>query len=277
MPTISTLSSRISVTHEELNVPNQSPAEVLSRDTTEATRWLKCAWGSRHTLANQLIGGYDSRAKTWTSPQRYPNSRILELYAKSVSITPFGKPVATSSSVQAYGHAILEVKYAPTDLVEFEEKPELAIFDIRLRPNSEFITLPSRQLYWDKDGAKEPLEHPPGVLVQSLDIEIVRHRQRTIPPRVLTAIGVINEKAIKLPDIPFACGPETLLYAGASADKSETTKSKKEWRLTLTFKYRKHGWNLFFRDNNKPQKIYESGGARAKPYPVEDFIELFKV
>ncbi len=140
---------RFSVPFEELD---GSPEELVTRTWggTSATRRVKCLVRDRVTLVNELLG----YTANWTIHPPAPyGPDILGILASSVSIKPFGKLSQNQSDDKYanYDYCIIDISFEAMEKVLSGIYGYITITET-LRDASEFVTLPTKNLFWGTGG-----------------------------------------------------------------------------------------------------------------------------
>lgn len=134
------------------------------------------------------------------------------------------------------------------------------------QPSAEFSTLDKDHFEWFDENStltdklKTLKENDaPGKLFVGMDYVFTRHGVTSISPELFTTVNHVNLTAIALvtpllSTITFA--PETMLYRGASLDRSVSKSGESTMDLVMTFSMRQipdpivstrfYGWNHFF-------------------------------
>jgi hypothetical protein len=268
--------------HEELQ---GSPVSELTSTGFRSTRKLKCAWSDQLKLAAQLLGGSFGQTGSPGSEQvlyALPHAHPLNpaAFARSVGFAPFGQsPRVTASAnsdrVASYDYAELSVQYGTPD-GDGQQQPKdgtTLLYEERLEPSTEYITVASNLLSWSAAGPPiDPLETP-GVAVSILDYSIAVEALPSFHPNAVLQIGVCNAGAVLAKSLNVTMPPETLLYHGFFPNRVTTTGGTLGWSGSFRLTYKPSGWNKFWRSGfSTPQTLYSYGtGTPWKPVPVVAF------
>lgn len=292
MTSIAVLPNSISVSYSEVAQEN-APAEEMG-DVIQAKRILKCAWGSRWALAQQLMPGVVSSGGgvTLTMPHRYPYRTDLGLYCTSVSIEPWvGNPsIGTpgphldSGPKLAWEWALLHASY--TTLQGSGEYS--IIFQEQLAPCAEFVTLPATDsdgnvlLFWDAAKTKPIADaQAPGFLLRRIEWTVTRrYMPLSFSSIYLSYLGKINTNDIVsgvFSGLSFPAGQ--LLYNGLQIEPDRFSDGKPAVKAIMHFTFQNVNWNLFAHPvagaASLFAKIYDTAGAEYKPYTDTTLEDLF--
>ncbi len=251
----------MTVNFEELDA---SPEEMLTSTWagSGATRRLKVRSVDRIRLVRELLG----YAAGQGSPGifGFPNVLIYlpasfgpdmpNLVATNAVVKPFGKTGAVSSDTRFanYEHSIISVTY------EWNTKLRSAIYGLitlneTVQDVSEFVTLPTKNLYWGTGGGKEAIEEfdAPGKMNYGLEWTYTIAGAYYVPTEIYDPVGKLNLFEVVAPGIRRIFPPFTLLYASPVVE-SEITYSGTVYRITLRFLHKNNGtfdspkgWNWF--------------------------------
>lgn len=268
----------ITVAFEEID---NSPQESITAEGLVASRLLRCDWGDRFQLARELLGYSKDTGFTVTSyrPHRYPAAS--HLFAQNISISGAGASGGSAAGDAAgnynmtWAKADLSVEYLPRTVDDADPR---TMVSESVEPNAEFLTLPSKLLYWDA-AAKEPLgaDEAPGLVVRMMNWVVTHHNVRSLHADFWELIGHVNDAAVESKTFGFTLAAETLLYQAPSLSREITTDGAQAWRVTVRFSYRPDGWNLFFKaGSTTPVAVYDKNGTQQYPYTRSDFTNLVR-
>lgn len=241
--------------------------EGMDQTGVYAIKNYYCNWGQRWTFYQFLRGRYMPLSGGNLSvlvPAQYPDN--TNLYAYSAVMTP----VAPDGAKGAYGSA--SFKYAKIKVTfkspqyNFDGSDTQYIGQTRLDFGGNMVTLP-QDAYKFSDGTRT--EESVGRLMPSIEHTITRGLIDFLPVDVIGGlIGKINSAPLwGLYDA------ETLLFAGASADRQADGNGKITWTVEYKFLYRPVSWNKVVRpDTGEWDYIADSGGD--KIYQTGDFTTL---
>lgn len=251
--TIMFIPNRMTYPFEELD---GSPEEMVTSTWagSGATRRIKCLSVNRIGLINELLGWHrfiGGNVKIYL-PQWY-GPDMPNLVATSVVVKPFGKVSAGLDTRWAnYEHVIIDINY------EWNTKIQSSVYGLitlheTIQDVSDFVTLPTKNLYWDVGGSKEAIDafDAPGKINYGLEWSYEITGAYTVPEQIFDPVGKLNLYAIKAPGINRTFPPFTLLYASPVVE-SELTYSGTIYRIALRFLHKNNGtfadpkgWNWF--------------------------------
>lgn len=264
MPTVVPCS--ISVTYEELGEP-QSPSENYGEEGGfQGTRYLKCAWGDRHTLARELMGTIDIQDNQFiiTLPHAHPAFELA--FVRNVGISGFGKPGGDSATVLNYEHAIVAAQYKTgkwMDIPGDGEGEENVLVDETLDAGGEYLTRPNRLLYWDAE-KKEQLsaDEAPRLFIQMATWRYTIMQIPYFPTGFFDLIGKVNSAAVQSQTLGITFAAETLLMEPAQPSRLITNSGAQAWKLPIALTYRPKGWNKFYKaGETEPQSLFNGQGV----------------
>ena len=268
--------------HEELV---GSPVESFTSTGFRGTRRLKCAWSDRLALAAKLLGGSfgqtgspGSEQVLYALPHAYPSNAAA--FARDVGLAPFGdSPRVTASAetdrVAKYEYAELTVQYG-TPEGDGQQQPKdgtTLLYEERLEPSSEYVTVANNLLSWSSSGAPiDPLETP-GIAVPILDYTINVEAIPSFHPNAVLQVGVCNAQPVLAKSLGVTMAAETLLYHGFFPTRVTTSSGSLGWSGAFRLTYKPSGWNKFWRSGYAaPQSLYNyATGVIWKPVPVVAF------
>ena len=264
-------SSNITVDFTEIN---PSPQERIGKDGITVTRYLKCAWADRITLAKQLAG-YEVDGILYIPDEYDPpgsDENLSFVYCQSVDIEPIGK----------YQFAKLTAHYSTVRYdVSFPGQNEITTYLAEsIEPATEFMTLSNETLYWDNTQTTAVLEsEKPSYLIGMCDWNLTYFNwQYPIGP-LLDLIGKVNAAIIESPTYGYAFGAERLLMGDPTFRREFTTAGVTAWEITIRLHYHPKGWNNFPRgsDTGAPLlwgEMYSSDGTEKVFYTTDGFSAL---
>lgn len=231
---------RFTVDFEELK---GSPTESLSRDFwkgTGAVRVFRCASADRIKLANELLGymaGF-----VYHLPHPYTDiSRLL--VATNIATNPVGKISGQDDAKFAnYPKTDLTVTYTiPQET--FEAFGGLVTVTETIQEASEFVTLPTKGLFWYVDGvANEPIREfdAPGKVNKLLEWTYEIRNAQFVPGIIWYNYGKVNAYSIYSRSLDTTFPAETLL-CGSPTVVRETTYYSTGYNITLRFLIKNNG------------------------------------
>ena len=196
---------------------------------------------------------------------------------------PLGKSAAYSpggelASYTQYDDAVMSIVYESVS-----SNSLWTLFDEDFQSSVEFLTVPGRGLFWNADGATEPVgdDESPGVIFQRGDWTYTIKRIPYLRAEFWDHQGKVNETSIESPkyEISFTAGK--LLYEGVVTTNSINYLGEQEFRAELKFAYNSLGWNNFPRAGHQkadgsPELLpmYDSTPKQYKPYAVAELKDL---
>lgn len=262
------------------------PVESFSQNGFTATRFLKCAWADRLTLADQLQTAYQvaQSGRVYRIGDLYPHKSGV--YVRSVSsIRPAGKSsTGANAKTAAWSDAMLTVEYeerqfnpnASADSSDSSSDPAFVIATETFETSAEFLTLPNQTLYWDNAQA-EPLKdlEVPTRIIGMGDWAYEFDAESELDQDLADNTGYCNSGALTAPTLGLNFAAETLLYRGLRVRREIVLGSNTVRRVSLRFTYRPSGWNKFFRSGEQTaQVVYDSSGTEFKPVPTANFVSM---
>jgi hypothetical protein len=262
----------IDVAYEE---DDGSPKESYSSNGFVSTRTLRCSWASRHRLAKELRGsiefiGIDT---IWNLPAKYPHG-YPDARVTSVDLEGEGKP-ETVGSTELFEQAKLTVNYG---ILKTEEE---TLYEERIEPSSEFLTLPVNNLFWGTGENKVALNETeaPGMLLRMFDWVYTLKNVKN-PPEWLTSIsGCVNSSTITSKSLGLTFAPETLLVGNPDLSRVVTSYGQKSWQITFRFTFRRLNWNKFPRldmagADGVPFEFITNGTNAIRIFPTANFSSI---
>ena len=249
---VTQLPNNISVAYTEVALEDM-PQEEFG-DKIAATRVLRCAWGSRWQLAQELMPAITPGANlidvVVRMPHRYPYRTDLGLYCTSVSMSPWaGNPAAGTPGPYldagpklAWEWAFLHAHY---ETLQTDNATAL-IWQEALRPCAEFITIPNTALYW-YDGTPVDPSSSPGFTLKKIEWTVTRrYAPTTFPSIVLSYQGSVNLNTVTsglFPGLSFTAGK--LLYNGVDIEEDRFSDGSPAVKLVYHFTGQSASWNQF--------------------------------
>jgi hypothetical protein len=281
---ISFLANNITVAYEEV-AQDGCPDEKLG-ETIEATRTLKCAFGSRWQLAQELlpfVTALNPLDVLVRMPHLYPYRTDLQLYATDVTMEPWATNPAIGSpgphlgaNVLAWEYAFLHVHYR-----SLQSGPTSLVWTEKFEPCAQFITLGTSKLYWDALKTDPVMNGSAPAFIHRKIEWTVQRRYAPIgfPPEVVLFQGTINTDRIVSSVYPgLVFEPYTLLYNGCNIEPDRFSDGSPAAKITMRFTGQNVDWDLFPHTLNetdgimKFDQIYRSTGVgTSEPfYPYND-------
>lgn len=249
----------------EYNEMAGSPVEDFSTDSFQATRNLMVAWGERHALVDAL--GYTL----------YPYLPLTGARARNIACVPApGAQTTLADGAVAYEASIVTVQYraSPKDPQTEDLVTE------SLQPNAEHRPLDFEDFRWDAiDGDLINADEAPSLLIPAHDYILTFHKLLTVPIEVITLEGYVNNSPFSTYTLGLTYPTGTLLFAGGSPQRKVTTTAVEAFTMTLRFKYRRTGWDKFWRQGAADpttawQSIYHKKSGLHLNYPLANFAAL---
>ena len=235
---------------------HNSRSEQGSETGLEASVQLRCTWGNRLTLADDLI----SNRRPW------PSFTAAKCF--SASITPDGADYTTAGQECVYTHAIVSANYstlAQRDLISES-----------IEPVANFRTLDHRLFRWN-GGAGVPLneQEAPGQLIRSFNLVRTMYNIPAVPATILSLPGCCNSAVYSSALLGLSFAAETLLFGLKPLTRTITTGGTTGFTVTTSFSFQPNGWNRFWNQRaNAYQFIHLAGsGTPYKPYPPAAFSD----
>ncbi len=261
-----------------------------------ATRKRKCLSIHRIALEREMLGYIVAQGSIGIAGA--PNAIIHlpepfgidrpNLMATNVVAKPLGRVsgVNTDTRYANYKHSILDVTYEVATRIMSERYGYVTLTE-EIRDLTEFVTQPTKNLFWGTGGGKEAIDtfDAPGKMNYGLEWIYTISGAWRVPPQIFDYVGMINTVAIPKGDLGQVFMPYTLLYAEPVVAK-EMTFGGAIYRITLRFLHKDNGtsaspkgWNWFPRISAAGAAItYEpiTDGADAKNfYNSADFRDVF--
>lgn len=239
-----------------------------------ASRVYRCLWGSRFTLATDLLRYGGATYPLYTGA----NVRAVNVAIRGVGETAETEPVSPifpDATIVKYTHALLTVTYETVYWENYipgagsQDDPGI-IIEESLDLASEFIRIPAEfsdgsYLAWSNGEVPTPTfndvdeDESPGKVIRLSSYVITRFNVPSIPDEIRTLMGTVNLNPIEEITSGFIYEPETLLYAGATPNTSAVPDGTNTWTVTYRFNYRPNGWNKFWRPQTstweKPHRL----------------------
>ena len=252
-----------------------SPRENYNPSFT-ASRVLRCDWGDRHVLVDELVGG-DAGQGLLYEPAPATLGRAL-----SASIEPApGQQAPFSSTVAGYEKALVIINYG------FGKGESVNLVSESLEPTAEFMTEDNRLYQWDTHVRDDTLtlkeDEAPGRLVIGLDYVLTRYQVPLVPLAITTLPGSVNDATVTSSTLLISTGPnvfmsfaaETLLFQAPVMDRTIQTDNATTWTLRYRLSFRKPGWNKYWRSSTQDyETIYKIGVGAYVSYPLASFAGI---
>lgn len=240
------------------------PKMKMTRNGFTAERKIKTEWDNALGLARTLISGSDGFG------QLFPYDPTTRARAMGTSIEKFGKSGvhADDAKLISYDHALVTVSYrTPQGGDERSSRgggssgePEGGFIE-RFEPTADAEPLNHEEFVWKTPAAGGPValkpEQAPVHVVVGMDYVLTRTRIRSLPARIFSLAGHINEDNFELYTFSWDFGPESLLYQAPDlqhtinpidgADMFDATYRLSIKQVKLADGTWVGGWNYFFR------------------------------
>lgn len=251
--------NRLSVPFEELTgSPEERSTSTWAGDG--ATRRLKVLARDRIALERELLGyiriaiGTTQHALIYL-PAPFGADRP-GLVATSVVTKPFGKVggSALDTRFATYKYTLMDVVYEVATRIPSERYGLITLTE-EIRDVTEFVTLPTKGLFWGTGGAKESIDRfdAPAKINYGLEWTYTITGAYRVPPQIFDYVGKTNLTSIPIAYLGIVCRPGTLLYVEPVVSK-ELTFGGTIYRITLRFLHKDNGlvgaglyagWNWF--------------------------------
>jgi hypothetical protein len=235
-----------------------------------------------------IIGG----TAAYTVPLRYPGRPWL--YCQNVTLAPLGgenNPAQFDplGFYNRYGNYIATLTFSTVSWEQSSSSPsggsDTTIKTIDISIGGEYMRLPQYAMYWaDRPvGSGKPIENEDielGKLIPTIEYSVQLHDYAYLPfMKIIELIGKTNKTRGQIIGHEFA---ETLLFLGASANRTVTWEGAGTFQITYRFSERQikhddrtyYGWNHFWRpETSEWMKVKDKRGVVV--FPPDDLAELF--
>lgn len=233
-------------------------AENFSLDKWTASVTLRCAWGNRYLLVNDIIG----------NSRPFPHSSYaVAPQASSASIVPALDAAITVGQSLDYEYALVTINYST-------EVKDLVVEEIE--PTTEFIKEDFRRFRWGA-ASGDPLteKEAPGRLVRGMNIVRTYYQLASIHPDFLDLVGACNSAQYVSALLGLTFPAQTLLYHPPVINRAITTAGAEAFTLKAKYTYKKGGWNHYWRQKSQDfEQIYDVNGVVYESYPPESFANI---
>lgn len=235
---------------------------------------LQCAYADKNTLAADLM---ENSVWPFTAPGKYSPP------VQNISITPLYEKCDTTQESIDYKTAELHVNYgfdntagsgsgggSGTGRQRYTESFE---------PELEVTSLAEREYFWNTDDAV-PLRVPYGKknvpYFRQYTFSILRtyYNWILVPLSFRDLLGYTNELQVTFPTLGLTFEPEQLLFVPENAQRTISSEGTAGFTVSVRFKYKKEGWNVFPVESGEYEKLYWSDGVNSTqeiPHPLGDF------
>jgi hypothetical protein len=230
-------------------------SENTGVNTFNASVVLKCDYGSRYALVNDLI----------YAPRSWPD--FGQAVARTAAIKPIEGAYDTIGQECMYKYALVTVNYT-TDA-------DADVITESIEPVSEFRILDHRLFRWGSATGQLVNENEaPGVIVRGFNI-VRTFKMDLVPSSILTLPGSTNSAAYTSSLLGLTFAPETLLFGVNPITRViKNISGPSSFSVSVKFGYKDKTWNKFWNEAaNAYQSIYLAGGAIYKPFPPSSFSE----
>ena len=290
--------NRLTIPFEELDgSPEERRTSAWAGDG--AVRKLKVRSRDRLWLEKQLLGylevaGTKNMAGTSDNvlihlPVPFGPDRP-GLVATSIVTKPFGRVAGVPSDTRFanYDYSLMEVTYEVATRLASSVYGFITLSETT-KDITEFVTLPTKNLYWGTGGAKEAIDRfdAPAQVNYGLEWTYTITGAYRVPPHLFDYVGFTNSRLIYIKHLMMPCYPGTLLYTEPAVVKQETFGGT-IYRITLRFLHKDNGlvgvglyagWNWFPRISASGAAItYEritDGTSEKIFYDLVDFRDVF--
>lgn len=206
-----------------------------------------------------------------TNKRVYPHSPHPERpTAKSCAVTFVPSRGTVTGQIITYDLARVTVNY--------DSSQSDTLFSQSLEPNAEFIIQDYKQFRWSSATGDPLLEkEAPGKLRKSLNLTQSQYLVDFLNPKLLTAVGGVNDVEYVSPILGLTFAPETLLFEPPSLQQTITADGEDAWTVNLKFSYEPNGWNKYYRAKTDTwEEIYhvDVAGSAYENYEPTDFADL---
>jgi hypothetical protein len=253
-----------------------------SRDSRKITTRWRIAWSDIEPLFAEcfpepVVGaGWNFQV-----PMTYPGYSYL--YAQDLQIEPLGGDGAT-----VVWDAVARANSYPTDAVasltfgtvQWEHNDPSGGTNLTIRTTDvsiggEFLRIPQWKMSWQDSGdavVEEDIDL--GKFIPSIEYSITLHYAPSLNlATIVDKIGKVNSTN----DVLSHVADETLLYLGASANRTTT------WKITHRFSERvvkqgsnEYGWNHFYRPSDQTWQRAVHADTNELVFPTATLIELYQ-
>lgn len=263
--------------HEKLN----SKRENWTGEGSTASVSLICNWSDRYELVSDLL------KQTPATPYPYNGQTPVQLYVASAQVVNLQDEAGAADGQSfRYNTAEVEVTYTVNGLLGggggggLRRDPtsgEEVFVEDTLEPMTEFHTMNHEDFSWS-DTEIDPLKEDEAPVVQEKGLMLKRRITglSSLHSSILSLPGTVNIAAFTPPSLGITFNAEELLFLDPVINKtytkisnvlSNTTATVATFDITLSFGYKKGGWNLW--PNVRLRTVGTEGPALA-------FIELKK-
>jgi len=267
-----------------------SPRVTFASDYRQikAEREFLCKGRNAYQLAKEFIGYYEYQGATTVihEPHNWPDISP-DLIAIRADMEPFGKAVPTAqledTRFNEYDDVKITVSYSIPQIYQAEQYGGQVIIAETLQGASEFLTLPSKGLYWGTGVDKELIDDFDAPAKFNHLTEWTYHisNAREYPAGIQTFPGYINSATVVSTTLNFIFPTGTLL-CGNNQESREIRFDGATYNITLRFLYKNNGtlasprgWNFFPRTSKTGADVswerITDGTDNKNIYPYADF------
>lgn len=272
------MSYTFTVTEPNITTPYEIESEKWSVGSgkAEATDvWIVKPYENCVALINSITRKVSGTGSSITIRLPLKHSRVNARLVK-VSCDGMG-PIkdASNPAFRQYTQARLTLSYSSetqtnTGTAGSDGK---VIIEENIRPNTRFLTIPGRTLYWNNDQTS-PLKNDeaPGMQIRMTDWEYTIMDFPYVPNAALIYPGYVNSATVTSSQLGYTFPAGTLLFGDPDCSRTITSEGVGGWRIRYTFTFFAQGWNKFPRAGYDTfQPIYDYNGLQFYPYPSVDF------
>lgn len=255
----------------------QSQQLTLGRGEARGVRAFHVPWGDRIKFLNAMLGTFawvDGRLVQSIDAQRFPGYDILQ--ARTVDIVGAGS-ADFADNVASWNHAQITVNYGLETFETNKEEEEKVLATETINFTAEALLMPEAGFKWDQyfydyvspqkrndgsysaaewrrsndgfaDAGKPILQQIPK-LMPTIQHSFTKLDLAVLPKAILSSvIGRVNNTFFPSTDPPTdgATPGGMLLFTGATARRTITTKEAKPYELTITMTERESPWNAIW-------------------------------
>lgn len=231
---------------------------------------LRVPAADRHAVVlDALVNGY-----VWPhTASMAPDSRATRA---SVVPAPNSRVISTAQNGLVYEDYLVTLYFSNSASRSGQQTDNNGnIYSEELRPHAEALRLDHKDFMWsNKDPVKEG--ESPIRIVRSFDlVRTIYDLRPPLPSLLLDGPGCVNASSYLSPTLGLNFPAETLLFGDPSMSRSLTQQGFTGIILTLTFSYRKDGWNKFWRAKTQSyESIQKLDGLEYKNHPPIDFSQI---
>ena len=290
--TVSSENRLSGVTLEQTAEPTMSPniaigMRHLNLSTTYKEEWDNAVGRLSNIVPELSQTTYSTAAAThllYHQGHRYGLGGNTNVRAVDGTIEPFGQSSEDATAGIKWTHALIAVNYETA-----QQNPVRQLIEESWDPVIEFVTMPSRKLYWDASQAV-PLKNDeaPGRQIHMSRWSYTVRGLSGLPWDLQFLQGAVNTKEMYSPTYQLTFGIGTVLFKAPhivpSQSNTGTDKLDVTWEFVVREEYSDAGvaqtgtWNKGYKAGTRlGQTIYDDAGAEFAQYASEDIGSLLLV